>query len=101
LILIAILPWLLLTPLVFAHVPFGPGDNESLTTATVIPDPAKSWAIYGDLYEGGEAQYYRFDITENQRIYISLFTSTNPEESGFVPSFEFCAYSPSLISQLI
>lgn len=87
LILFAILPWLLLMPLVFAHVPIGPGDNESLTTATVIPDPAKSWAIYGELHEGGEAQYYRFDISENQRIYISLFISTNPKESGFLPSF--------------
>jgi hypothetical protein len=86
LILFTILPWLLLTPLVFAHVPIGPGDNESLNTATVIPDPAKSWAIYGELHEGGEVQYYRFEITENQRIYISLFISTNPEESGFVPS---------------
>jgi hypothetical protein len=87
LILIAVLPWLLLMPLVFAHVPIGPGDNESLTNATIIPDPAKSWALYGELHEGGEAQYYRFDIIENQRIYISLFISTNPEESGFVPSF--------------
>lgn len=87
LFLLILLPWLFLTPLVFAHVPIGSGDNERLTTATVIPDPAKSWAIYGELHEGDEAQYYRFDIVEKQRIYISLFTSTNPKESGFVPSF--------------
>lgn len=70
-----------------AHSPLTPGDNESLETAAVIPEPAKSWAIYGKLHEGGEAQYYRFDMIEGDRIYVMLFKSTNPEDEDFLPGF--------------
>lgn len=70
-----------------AHAPLKPGRNESLDTATLIPDPTKSWAIYGDLHEGGEAQYYHFNITEGQRIHVMLFKSTNPEDAEFLPGF--------------
>ncbi len=69
-----------------AHSPMGSGDNESLATATVVPEPTKSWAIYADLHEGGEAQYYRFDLLAGQRIYVQLFTSTAPEDADFTPS---------------
>jgi len=45
---------------VLAHTPLEPPfDNESLATAYGVPDPTKSWAIYAELHEGGEAQYYR------------------------------------------
>ena len=64
-----------------------PGSNESLATATVVPDPTKSWAIYGQLHEGAEAQYYRFDAVEGQRIHVSLLKSTAPDDEGFLPSF--------------
>ncbi len=69
-----------------AHSPLGSGDNESLATATVVPEPTKSWAIYADLHEGGEAQYYALDMLAGQRIYVQLFTSTAPEDANFTPS---------------
>jgi len=78
---------LVLVPGVLAHAPLKPGDNESLATATLIPDPTKSWAIYGELHEGGEAQYYRFNMTEGQKIHVMLFKSTRSEEAEFLPSF--------------
>jgi len=78
---------LLLVPNVLAHSPLKPDNNESLATATLIPDPTKSWAVYGELHEGGEAQYYRFNITEGQKIHIMLFKSTRSEEREFLPSF--------------
>ena len=74
-------------PDVLAHAPLKPNNNESLATATLIPDPTKSWAIYGELHEGGEAQYYRFNITEGQKIHVMLFKSTRSEEAEFLPSF--------------
>lgn len=84
LVLIITLSFLL--PSVGAHSPLGTGDNESLATATLVPEPTKSWAIYGELHEGGEAQYFRFDITEGQRTHVSLLISTSPEDRGFTPS---------------
>ena len=34
-----------------AHSPVDPEDGQTLGTATHVADPAKSWAIYGDLRE--------------------------------------------------
>lgn len=58
-----------------------------LTSATFIPDPTKSWAVYGELHEGREVQYYRFNINKTRRIHIMLFKSTNPDDRAFIPAF--------------
>ncbi len=84
-------------PPALAHAPLEIGDNESIETATFIPDPTKSWAIYAELHEGGEAQYYRFNITTGKRIHIMLFKSMRPEESDFLPGFVLMG--PSLSDQ--
>ncbi len=76
---------LLILPSVSAHAPLGSGYNESLATATRVPDPTKSWAIYAGLHEGGEAQYYVFDMTRGERIHLSLLTTTAPEDGDFTP----------------
>jgi hypothetical protein len=52
-----------------------------------IPDPTKSWAIYGELHEGKEAHYYRFEIVKGEKIYISLMKPTDPENKEFMPGF--------------
>lgn len=85
--MVSILCCLLLTPKVLAHAPLTPGDNENLATATFISDPTKSWAVYGELHEGGEAQYYSFNITQGERIYVMLFKSTDIQDKEFVPGF--------------
>jgi hypothetical protein len=77
---------MVILPNVLAHVPIIPRGNESLATATVIPDPTKSWAIYGELHSGGEVQYYRFNIDRGQRIYVSMMKSTSSEDESFLPS---------------
>lgn len=82
---------------VLAHAPLAPGINESLETASEIPDPSKSWAIYGELHEGGEAQYYFFNVTKGQRILISLFKPATPEDEEFLPAFALLG--PDLIAQ--
>lgn len=74
-------------PNVSAHASLGAGDNESLATATLVPDPTKSWVIYAELHEGGEAQYYRFDISAGQRIDVMLLKPTSPEYADFMPGF--------------
>ena len=96
-LLAIVLVFAVFVPQVFGHAPLAPGNNESLATATVVSDPTKSWAIYSELHEGGEAQYYRFDISEGQRIHVSLLKSPSTEDKGFVPSFVLMG--PKLASQ--
>lgn len=78
---------LILVPEALPHSPLPPGDNESLATAAFVPDPTKSWAIYAELHEGGEAQYYYFNITAGQRIHVMLFKSLRSEDTEFLPGF--------------
>ena len=78
---------LVVLPQASGHAPLMPGGNDSLATATIVSDPTKSWAIYSELHEGGEAHYYRFDIVEGQKIRLSLLKSTSPEEGDFLPGF--------------
>ncbi|MDH5688493.1 MAG: hypothetical protein OEZ48_11625 [Candidatus Bathyarchaeota archaeon] len=69
-----------------AHTPLKPGpDNESLETAYAVSDPTKSWAIYADLHEGGEAQYYRLDLEEGDRLRAMLYVPIS-ENSDFMPN---------------
>lgn len=75
----------LVPSMVLAHAPLSSRNNESLSTATVIPDPAKSWAVFSELHEGGEAQYYKFSITGDERIYASLYMSPASRDKGFLP----------------
>lgn len=72
-------------PLVMAHAPLGTGDNESIGKATVIPDPAKSWALYSQLNSDGDAQYYTFNITAGQKIHVTMYKSMRPEDANFTP----------------
>ena len=60
------------TGFVAAHAPISVGSNEDLANATVFLDPEKSYVLYTELHEGGEAQYYRFPLRAGQRLYGSL-----------------------------
>ena len=79
--------FLIITSLIFpsllAHVPNVSEGNESLETATHIHDPTKSWAIYSELHEGREAQYYELELEEGERLKTNLYI---PDKNGFVPS---------------
>lgn len=81
---------------VSAHAPDIPSENESLETAYTISDPAKSWAIYAELHEGAEAQYYKFDLPQNERLLVMLFVPTS-EQSSFVPNLVIMG--PGITSQ--
>lgn len=85
-ILLPLLMSLVFVHSVLGHAPLTPGRNESLAEATPIPDPAKSWAVYDKLHEGREAHYYRFSITQGERIYVSLFISPASMDRRFAPA---------------
>jgi hypothetical protein len=68
-----------------AHVPLMASGNENISSAMHISDPGKSWAVYGSLEKNG-VHYYRFDLEEGERIYLSLFKSADAKESDFLPA---------------
>ena len=72
---------------VLAHSPVFPDENHGLSTAYEIDDPAKSWAIYTRLEHESLADYYKFTISEGEKIQVSLIVPDSPSHSGFLPSF--------------
>lgn len=82
---IVLLVMLLISSLALAHVPLMSGGNEDISTALHISDPEKSWAIYGFL-EPDMVHYYSFDMKKEERIYLNLLKSTDPEEKNFQPN---------------
>ena len=60
------------TPLVSAHAPLGTGSNEDIANATFFGNPEKSFALYTELHESGEAQYYHFPMRSGDILYGSL-----------------------------
>ena len=74
-------------PSVSGHSPLISGDTGLLDEAMFIPNPTKSWAIYGELHEGREMNYYRFQIKTGQNIYISLMKPAGPKYKEFMPGF--------------
>lgn len=68
-----------------AHVPIISSGNASLATATLIPDPTKSWVVYAALHGGGEARYYKFEASRGQLIHLTLLTTTSIEDAHFTP----------------
>ncbi len=87
-------------PSASAHAPASAGSNEDIANATVISNPEKSYAIYSDLHQSGEAQYYKFPMIKGQRLYGSVMipgpgsmvpdiviTGPGIPSSGIVPSY--------------
>ncbi len=73
-----------------AHSPLFPQGNNSLETAMVIDDPAKSWAIYHQL-ESDQADYYQMVFSAGDRIYLQTLTPSAP---GFLPDLALLMPGP-------
>jgi hypothetical protein len=97
LLLFSVASFLLFVPWVLAHTPLKPShENESLATAYTISDPAKSWAVYSELHEGEEAQYYRLNMEKGERLRAMLFIPIS-ERDGFTPGL--VVMGPGITSQ--
>lgn len=75
---------LVLASIAQAHVPLFPAGNENISSAMLISDPGKSWAIYGTL-QPGTPQYYALDMEKGKEILLTLLRSADPRELGFEP----------------
>lgn len=86
--------------IVSAHAPLGVASNEGIANATLITNPEKSFVLYTELHEGGEAQYYHFPMQKGQILYGSfqvpgpgsmvpdiVIIGPGIKEAGNVPSF--------------
>lgn len=65
-----------------AHSPTTTGDNESLANAALVREPTKSWAIYSEIHEGGEARYYKLELKSGERLHAGVFLHS---DTGFLP----------------
>lgn len=92
---LALAALLLLAPAAQAHVPLLSEGNGNISSATLISNPVKSWAVY-DLLSSDQPKYYAFDMEKGQRILLSLLTSADPREKGFEP--EMALLGPGLHS---
>ena len=72
---------------VLAHAPVFPDENHGSSTAYEIDNPSKSWAIYTWLEDEGIAHYYKFTVSEGEKIQVSLIVPDSPAHSGFLPAF--------------
>ncbi len=72
----------LLIPVATAHVPIQSGDNHSIEDALHVHNPTKSWAIYDEIHDTNQANYYELDMKSGMRLRVSVFT---PDESDFSP----------------
>ena len=68
--------------IVSAHAPLGVGSNEDIANATLFDTPDKSYVLYTELHEGGEAQYDHFPLQKGQKLYGSIQV---PGPSSMVP----------------
>ncbi|MHA2386887.1 MAG: hypothetical protein ACXAEE_11820 [Candidatus Thorarchaeota archaeon] len=68
-----------------AHVPVGGEPGSSLDTALEIENPLKSWVMYHELHEAGEAHYYTFNMNAGDRLRLILNLPAELEASAFRP----------------
>ncbi len=92
---LSLLVLLLISSAASAHVPLLPEGNGNISSAKYISDPEKSWAIYSQL-EPGLPEYYSFDVSKGDRIYLSLLSTSDPRAKGFEP--DIALIGPGLAS---
>ncbi|MFW9966843.1 MAG: hypothetical protein ACFFEA_06785 [Candidatus Thorarchaeota archaeon] len=85
LFLITAVTLLMLAQGVSAHVPVGGEPGDSLDTALEIENPLKSWVMYHELHEAGEAHYYTFDMDAGARLRLILNLPAELQASAFRP----------------
>ncbi|MDW5563629.1 MAG: hypothetical protein SA339_10420 [Methanomassiliicoccus sp.] len=84
--LVLLISIITLTATISAHAPEFPQGNDGLDQATEIEDPTKSWALYSQLQEGGDANYYLLRMEQGENITLSLTAPQISTERGFRPS---------------
>ncbi len=66
-----------------AHVPLLRPGGQSLSSATPVDDPSKSWVLYDRLGTGFDARYFFLDLKKGEKLWVQVFT---PGRDAFAPS---------------
>lgn len=66
-----------------AHVPLIPGEHDHLDEALVVENPTKSWVVYDQLENGGDAHYYSLPMAKDDRLTLTLIV---PESRVSLPT---------------
>jgi hypothetical protein len=70
-----------------AHKPLEvESDNNSISDAVKIPDHKISWAIYQEIHNTGEVDYYSFDTKKDEELYVEMAIPKLTELESFTPS---------------
>jgi len=68
-----------------AHTPLTPAEEiHSLDTAFEVPNPTKSWTLYRELHNEGEAEYYKLQLNVGERLRVSIYTKEIDENFAAV-----------------
>ncbi len=86
LVLASFMLMLLLAQNASAHVPITGEPGETLETAAEIEDSTKSFVIYSELHEEGEAQYFKFEIDSGTRLRMTVMIPTEYVNTLFRPT---------------
>ncbi|NLE74514.1 MAG: hypothetical protein GX604_07800 [Actinobacteria bacterium] len=77
-----------------AYAPGFPSAGVTLENSTPITSPGKSRVLYGALPAGGDARYFQVQLSQGERIRLSVLT---PDRTAFAPSL--AVMGPGLTSE--
>lgn len=84
---IVILSIIFVSTSVYAHKPiFSDGTNTSIDKAIKVDNPEISWAVYGELTEESDVQYYVIDGEKGMDLYVQMTIPKIEGNEDFTPS---------------
>jgi len=82
-----------------AHTPLNPTEEiHSLDTAFEVPNPTKSWTLYRELHQEGEAEYYKLHLNIGERLRVNLYIKRI--EGNFYPNLIIMSEDLQLVDSL-
>lgn len=75
-----------LTPTVVdAHQPFCEFSDLTAQSPWEVPDPDVSYAFYANMYPGNDVDYYTFQASAGQDVFLQMVIPDIPGQEDFVP----------------
>ena len=98
----AVLLWLVVCAFtaVKAHQPFCEFADLTAEAPWQVPDPAISYAYFGNVYPGWDIDYFAFDAEAGQSVLLSLSIPASDENEDAIYKPSMALLGPGLPSQL-
>lgn len=95
-LLLTMLTLALMAPVVLAHQPVCEFADLSAPAPWRVPDPAISYAYFGNVYPAGDVDYFSFQAERGQSVLLSLSIPAIPDRAVFSPVM--AVYGPGIES---